>query len=155
MTRIVLAALALSTFGGLIAPPAQAVIYGGNPHITFTADRLEADLDEGDVTIEKVRMHYCGGGYTDITVDEQVDLVAGWGLDFAPGNYCAVKLFWDTDLLLDGTDTNNNAFTISHDAAFTHIGLTTGSSTVALSQVDWIVGVIYGGNPHITSVVTE
>jgi len=155
MSRLLLSATALSLAAALLAPPAQAVIYGGNPHINFTVDRPQHDLDSGEVDIKRVRFHYCGGGYTDAVVNEtDVDIVDGWGVDFAPGDYCAVKVYWDTEMLLDGTNVNDaSAFTISSDAAFTHINLST--STAAFSQVDWVVGVIYGGNPHITATVTE
>lgn len=156
MTRCIISIFCLALAGLAISPSAHAVIYIGNPHVTFTIDRAEGDLDEAEVTIEKVRIHGCNGaGYTDYAVDETVDLYQGWGMDFPTGNYCAMKLFLDSDLLVDGVDSNANSFTIAFDGALIHIPTAVSSSTVTLSNVEWIVGTISGSNPQLTASFTQ
>src|SRR5262245_55895116 len=86
----------------LVASPAEAIIYVGNPvNLSFYVDRAQHDLVEGSVVLDTVRVRACGGGYTDYEVDALIDPVAGYDLDIAGGDYCGVSLYWSTDMELE------------------------------------------------------
>lgn len=88
-------ALALST-------SASAGIYTGMPDMTFTAGRHDNDLISAIAEVDGVRIHNCGGGYTDYGVGDTVDLVKGFTITINGGNLCAAEIFWDSDIYITG-----------------------------------------------------
>ncbi|MCB9673446.1 MAG: hypothetical protein H6736_24700 [Alphaproteobacteria bacterium] len=111
--------LALGTLGMLtLGTPAHAAIYSGNPATTFRIDRPQGDLTDGDVNVYKLRIHYCGGGYTDYSVKQWVDPVDGFSVTINGGNLCSATVFWDSDIVLHG-----NGFEIVAEPTLTSVSL--------------------------------
>lgn len=137
----------------LAAPPAEAIIYGGNPHLTLTVNNQGGNFDAGVVRLDEVRMNKCIGGSNVYVVDEVIDPVDGYGLDIDAGNYCSVTLVWATDMTLHGYDNNNSGFGVDYDKDSTVLGLSGSSQSAALIPFEVVFGVIYGGNPHITVAI--
>jgi len=128
------------------AVPASAFIFVGNPHLTLQV--IEADIDEGSVFLDKVRVHPCGGGHTDYSVQETIDPVEGYTLEIAGGDICDVTLFWGGVMTLEGED-SNGAFTLEVDDGPTGLNIDgTGSDSVSLPY-DQTSGFIFVGNPHL------
>ncbi|MEZ4320714.1 MAG: hypothetical protein R3F61_24750 [Myxococcota bacterium] len=95
--------IALTTLFALgAAPTAQASIYMGNPTTEFRIDRSNGDLTDGDVYVYKVRVHACDGSYTDYSVKQWVDPVAGYGKTINGGDLCSATWYWGSDVVLDG-----------------------------------------------------
>lgn len=144
-TRSILTAALLAAFTH--PSPAEAIIYAGNPHLDLTVQRAEADLDSGEVDLAKLRLHACGGGYTDHEVDETIDPVAGYGLDIDAGDWCAVTVYWDTAMVLDAD--NGSPFTLEVDHASTYVPLSASIQPVDLVPFDVVSGSVSGSAPSL------
>ena len=59
-----------------LVTPAHAIIYGGNPELSFHVTRSAADLTGGGGSLHKIRLLARSSGWTDIYVDEALDPVA-------------------------------------------------------------------------------
>lgn len=139
------AALALTLLvGALASPAARAVTYSGDPVMTLTVDRPEQDLVEGEVVLDTVRVHTCGGGWASWRPEETIDPVAGWSMDFPTGNLCEVELVWGTTMVLDG-----QGYVIEYAEVTTTVDLVGATQTEDLTPFDLVSGVIHGGNPFV------
>jgi hypothetical protein len=132
------------------ATPAWAVIYTGNPDMSFRVDRTEHDFVGGDVYLQKFRMHYCGGGYSDYTVNASVDPAAGYNHAVSPGDYCGITFFWGSSLEIEGA---NNAFLIDFDATSTYLQLGTPIPPATLAPFDVVSGNYSGSNPKLSVII--
>lgn len=148
MQRALLVAMAL----GVFSAPAHAVVYGGNPEITFKVDRAQHDFTTGDVDLTKVRMERCDGSWTDYTVNASPDPIVGYSLHFTAGDYCGATWYWSSVMLLDGSG-QYGAFTQKYSNATTHVALTGSSQSFTLAPITWVNGVVYGGNPEFKVTV--
>jgi hypothetical protein len=136
----------------LLAFPAHAIIYGGNPGVVIHADRPQHDLVGGAVKLGKVRMHYCAGGGADYPVGEWIDPVEGWVVPIAPGDYCGVTTFWDSALTLD-VNGQDGSFGVAYTQSFTDTPLPT--QPVVLTPISVVYGIIYGGNPGLVVTIEQ
>ena len=133
----------------LLLPQAQAVVYGGNPGVTIEVGRAENDLVSAEVLLTKVRVAYCGSGYTDYTVNETVDMVEGYTLTILGGNLCAIIPYWGEDLLMEGNG-QYGAFSLLYENNTTPVTVQAGGTmTAPLVPFTWESGVVYGGNPEV------
>ncbi len=88
----------------LCSTQAHAWIYSGNHKVSILVDRPEADLDAATVVLDRIRMHKCGGGYTDYEIDQSIDAASGWSTTVSGGSLCGISFDWDTDMLIDTQD---------------------------------------------------
>ncbi|MCB9687906.1 MAG: hypothetical protein H6735_22890 [Alphaproteobacteria bacterium] len=102
----------------LLATPAQAFVYVGNPPLTLQVVRDEADLTSGSVDLLGVRVHKCAGGYDDYEIDEVVDPTEPFTVTIAGGNLCAVTVGWSSDLTV-----TNGSFVLRYEYAYTTVML--------------------------------
>ena len=102
----------------LAEPSAHAVIYIGNPNLGFHVDRQQHDYVSGSVDLDTVRVHHCGGGYTDYPVGQTIDPVDGFDVAIAAGNHCSVTLFWGSVMVVDGP-----SYSLEYDEASTAVTL--------------------------------
>ena len=137
-----LLALALS------AAPAHAIVYGGNPDLSLKVDRPPHDIVEASVDLATVRVHTCGGGYTDYTIGDPVDLALGFSIPIANGDYCAVTVFWDSVMTIVG-DNPDYDFVLEYSYASTGLQLQGTEQAVGLAPFTLVSGIIYGGNPAL------
>jgi hypothetical protein len=135
----------------LATPSASANIYGGNPQLTVHVVRPQQDLTTADVTLGKIRMHACGGGYTDYSVGQSVDLVSGYTQAIGAGDWCGVTFFWDDTLLIDGWD-QYGAFTVSYSQSSTYYQIDPAVSPVALTPNSVTNGTLYPTTPPAIDV---
>jgi hypothetical protein len=127
-----------------LARPADAVIYIGNPEMSFRVDRPQGDYVSGSVDLDKVRVHYCSGSTTDVTVGQTIDPVAGATVPLPAGDLCAVTFYWSTDLDVDGP-----AYTVRYSGATTTVTLATDIEPVLLSPYSVVSGTMSGGGPWL------
>lgn len=130
-------------FLSLVAAPAHAMIYGGNPDITMWADRAQHDMIDGYVKLGKVRVNLCGGGVVDYVVNAEIDPVEGYTVNVAGGDFCGVTLFWDTDMTINGG--TGTGWGIAYTPSSTYVPIA--SMVAPLTPFTLLYGVIYGGNP--------
>jgi hypothetical protein len=138
------------TLAGLAlhAAPAGATLYTGNPDLGFRVDRPQGDYTDGEVVLDKVRVHHCGGGSTDYDIDETVDPVEGYSLTISGGDHCGVTWFWDSDLDIDGSG-SYGTFTVRFSEASTGVTLDTEIDPVALTPYEVVSGTMSGGGPWL------
>lgn len=145
-TRLILfSALALG-----ISHTAQAWLFLGNPKISIAVDRPEVDLVSATVVLDQVRVHKCGGGYTDYAVDETIDAVAGWDITVTGGDLCGVSFDWDSTMAIEGDD-----WALDYDEVRTSVTLD-GSTTVWTGLTPFTVTEgEFSGNPPRLYVTVE
>lgn len=136
----------------VLAAEAHAVYYAGNPTVGFRVDRPAGDYDDGAVDVDKLRVHHCGGGYTDYDVSAVVDPVAGHEVTIAGGDHCSLTWFWDSDVVIDGTGASG-AFTVEATADSVTIPLDTEIDPVLLTPWSVTSGTMGGGGPWILTYV--
>jgi len=128
---------------------ARAVTFYGNPDLTFRVDRPQDDYIDGEVTLDKVVVHHCGGGSTTYQVDEEVDPVAGHTVAIDPGDHCTATYHWDSNLTVDGP-----TYTVGHNQSTTTITFDEdGIDPVALTPCSVVSGTMSGGCPWLMAYV--
>ena len=132
----------------LLTPKAEAVIYVGNPDLGFRIDRPADDYVGGTVTLTKVRVSHCGGGFTDYAVNQTLDPVAVYTLPIAAGDHCSVTYYWGSALLIDG-EGSQGLFTVRYAQATTTVTLKADIDPVALSPYSVVSGSMSGGAPWL------
>ncbi len=128
----------------LVAPPAAAVTYDGTPWLTFHVDRPAGDYVGGEVDLTGVRVHHCGGGYTDVAVNDTFDPVAGGGFAVPSGDHCSLTFAWGSALEIDGP-----SFTVSYSETTTAVPLDTPIDAVYLSPYTVVSGSMSGYGPWL------
>jgi hypothetical protein len=123
---------------------AFAVQYQGTPALTFRVDRPAGDYVEGEVTVQKLRVHHCGGGTTDVTVGATVDPVVANTVPIPAGDHCAVTFYWSTTLDIDGP-----TYTVRYSQSTTTVALDTEIDPKALTPYSVIAGTMSGGGPWL------
>ncbi len=122
----------------------EAYVFVGNPKLNVVVDRSESDLVDGTASLDKVRVHQCGGGYTDYEIDAWIDPVNGWGTTIGGGNLCAISLKWHTDVWVEST-----AFLLRYEELTTTFTLTSsGTGTVSFSPFVVEEGSFSGSTPN-------
>lgn len=132
----------------VVAVPSHAVVYAGNPDLSFTVDRPVGDLTYGDVTLTKFRIHPCSGSDVDYPVDEDIDPVDGFTyIDVTGGNLCGVTFYWGTDMILNGND--GTSFVLEYTANTTSVTFATPIPAVLLTGTTILSGSPTGTGPKI------
>ena len=124
----------------------SAIVHGGNPNVHFHVDQAPGYLTQGSVDLDKVRVEYCAGGFSDYTVDETIDPVAGFDLSISGGDLCSIELFWDSEMMLDGAGPLG-AFSLNYNQTSTWVPLP--AQPQALTPWTPEAGIVHGGNPNI------
>ena len=135
-------------FAALTPNEAHAAWYFGNPVVTFRADRPAGDYVDGSVLLDKLRVHHCGGGYTDYEVDETIDPVAVNQVGIGAGNHCALTFYWASDLDIDGFG-GLGAFTVRYSEPTTTLVLDADIDPVALTPYSVVSGSMSSGSPWL------
>jgi hypothetical protein len=132
----------------LLVSDAHASVYVGNPALWVHVDRPAHDFTTADVLLEGVEVHYCGGGSSEYVVDENIDLVDGWGITIGGGNLCGVTFHWDSVLVIDGIR-NGVGFSVGYGnaSANTHVPIGSTIGPVALTPVQVLGGTFPSGSP--------
>ncbi len=128
--------------------PARAVVYTGNPDLGFRVDRPADDYVDGVVLLETIRVHHCGGGFTDVDVDLTIDPVAVTWVPIPAGNHCAVTWFWGSVL-----DVNGPSWTVRYAEATTTVTLAADIAPKALTPWSVVSGSPSGGGPWLLSII--
>jgi hypothetical protein len=131
-----------------LATVAQSTIYWGNPNLGFRVDRPAGDYTGGAVTLDRVRIHHCGGGSTDYPVGQTIDPVAGYSLQIAGGDHCSVTLTWSTSMDVEG-DGSLGSFTVRYGQETTTVELSAEIAPVALTPYSVVSGSMSGGAPWL------
>jgi hypothetical protein len=132
----------------LLSAPAHAFIYVGNPSLGFRVDRPQADYVDGAVHLDKIRVHHCGGGYTDVTVDQTLDPVALNHVAIPAGDHCSLTWYWGGDLDVDGA-----SYTVRYAEATTTVVLDAEIPPKSLSPYSVVSGSMSGGGPWLLSAI--
>ena len=136
----------------LLLASAHATLYFGNPNLGFRVDRPAGDYVAGSVTLDKVRVHHCGGGFTDYEVDSVIDPVAGYTLTIAGGDHCALTFAWASALVIEGHG-SLGPFTVRYAAGATTVPLSEEIAPVALTPYSVASGSMSGGAPWLLAFV--
>lgn len=141
-------AVAAAAAVGLIPGDAGAIIYNGNPNLGFRVDRPAGDYLSGSVTVDKVRVHHCAGGYTDHSVNDTIDPVDGYTMAIPSGDECGLTFYWSSALTIDG-DGALGAFTVSHSGSTTSVTLEDEIPPTLLGGCTVTSGQMSGGCPWL------
>jgi len=140
--------LAVMIATGVAAPDADAAIFMGDPDIGFQIDRPQQDIYDGDVYVDKLRVHSCDGSWTDYAVNRWVDPTVGPRVTVNGGDLCKVTWYWGSDIVLYGS-----GFTIVATPSYTHADI----DPIADSAVSpWSVtkgDLPSGGGPRLTPTI--
>ena len=133
----------------LLAPitPAQAVVYIGNPNVSFRVDRVDDDYTSGDVHLDLVRIEHCDGTDTEYVVDDIVDPVLGHTVVIAGGDHCGVTWVFDSDFVIDGS-----GFVVDSSQREVYSALPS-PSWVPLSPWSVVSGTMTGGGPRLLTTI--
>lgn len=134
----------------LLVAHAHAGVYGGNPDIWIGADRPQHDLIGGDVHLTKIRMHHCDNTFVDTVINEAIDPIEGYTLAFSAGSWCAVSVFWGSDMTLDG-----EAFALAYGEPVTQILLDAPVLATPLTPIDVLYGSPGYGDPVLKAVIGQ
>lgn len=134
------------TFTVLVALPciASAAVFLGNPKVGIRVDRPAGDYVDGDVTLDDLVVHHCGGGSTTYAIDTTFDPVAGAQFAIAAGNHCGLTFHWGSDIVIDGP-----AYTVEHSASSTSVTIGTEIDPKLLSPCTVTSGSMSGGCPWL------
>jgi hypothetical protein len=120
------------------------VQYSGTPIVDFRVDRPADDYIDGTVTLTKIRVHACGGGYTDVTVGQTIDPVAVQSVQIPAGDHCQLTFYWSTSLDIDGP-----TYTVRYSSSTTAVPLSADIEPVYLSPWSVVSGSMSGGGPWL------
>jgi hypothetical protein len=128
-----------------LTAPAAAYVYIGNPPLTVQVLRSEGDLTSGSAWLRGVRVHTCGGGYTDYTADVAIDPTEGWSTTITGGDLCGVTVRWETDVVVA-----SSAFELAYEYPTSAVELT-GSAYDQVALTPFVVesGTFSGSNPKV------
>lgn len=132
------------TILSLALSSAFAVQYAGNPILDFRVDRPAGDYVEGAVTLSKVRVSHCGGGFTDVSVGQALDPVQLQSVAIPAGDHCAVTLYWSTALDVDGA-----GYTVRYSQSTTTVALATDIAPTPLTPYVVVAGTMSGSGPWL------
>lgn len=146
--RSVLALLLAAT--SMVASPAHAVIFAGNPQLEFHVSRPAGDIVEAGGHVDKVLVHPCGTStWTEVTVDADIDLVEGVIVTIPGGDLCHVAVVWGSDVTV-AAQSGSNAFVARYADGLTVVALGTTIDPVDLTQLQVVSGTFYGGSPKLS-----
>lgn len=135
-------------FFSLLSAPAGAVVYIGNPALGFRVDRPQDDYVQGVVVLDKVRVHHCGGGYTDVAVGETIDPVQLTFVGLPAGDHCSLTWYWGSALDVDGP-----SYTVRYAEPTTTVDLDVEIPPKRLAPYSVVSGSMSGGGPWLLSAI--
>jgi hypothetical protein len=128
----------------LLVSVAHAVQYQGTPALTFRVDRPADDYVEGTVTLDRITIHHCGGGSTDVVVGATIDPVLPTTVQIPAGDHCALTFRWDTVLDVDGP-----AYTVRYAESTTSVLLDESIAPEPLTPYTVVAGSMNGSGPWL------
>lgn len=128
----------------LLTNPANAWNTSTNPQIVVKVVRDEADLTGGYAELDGVRVHYCGGGYTDYTANATFDPVQGWSATINGGNLCMVEVIWDSSTFVWSEDFELKSSVTSHN-----VKITTSENATDWTPFMLADGTFWGSDPKL------
>jgi hypothetical protein len=132
----------------LLSMDAHAIYYIGNPNLGFKVDRPAHDYVGGSVGLTKVRVHHCGGGYTDYSVGQTIDPVDGYDIPIASGDYCELTFYWSSVMDITGP-----SYTVRYSESTTSVTLDAPIDPVALMPYSVVSGSMSGAGPSLIVVI--
>jgi hypothetical protein len=145
--------LALSLGLLLVSSPAWAYVWFGNPpDVRIEIDRLEHDLVAATATVDAVRMHACGGGYTDYGVGQTLDLTSPVTLTVGTGAWCGASVVWGSAVTV-----TNGTWTVVYDDPYTSVAIDADPDTTAqpLTPFDVTSGTFSGYAPRLVLSIAD
>jgi hypothetical protein len=114
--------------------------------VKLQVDRAAGDLTSAVGTLDAVRMHACGGGYTDFAVDEELDLTTQVTVTVSAGAWCGVSALWGSSLVI-----SNGSWTVEYAEPYTSAVIDSNpeDTSVALTPVDVVSGTPSGLPPRL------
>lgn len=132
----------LAAVAVFVAVPAHAVTYDGTPVLKWRVDRPAGDFETGSVTLNKIRVHACGGGHTDVQIDDTFDPVLGGEVIIPSGNHCQVSFVWSSDLDIEGP-----SYVVRYEEVGTAVPLAVPIDPVSLTPYTVVSGSYSGVAP--------
>jgi hypothetical protein len=136
----------LTTF--LLSGLANAWIFVGNPMVHVSIDVPGTSLTYGGATADYLRMHKCAGGYDQYTIDKQVDLVSGFDVAIAAGDYCGTSVKWSTDVEFGAA-----SFDAVYSEPHTSVTLTGSTSEAGLTPFELTAGTMPQAGPRLVVTI--
>lgn len=132
----------------LLSSLAHAVVYVGSPTLGFRVDRQADDYIDSSVFLHKIRINHCSGGYTDVSVNATLDLVAGVNVSIPAGDHCSIVWYWDNALDIDGP-----TYTVRYSQSTTSVTLEAEIPPKSLTPYSVVSGTMPGGGPWLLSSI--
>ncbi|MBX2802409.1 MAG: hypothetical protein KTR31_32315 [Myxococcales bacterium] len=133
----------------VVGTTAHATLMTGNPgDATLKVDVGSNTLTWGSVDLDKVRLHWCGGGFTDHNVGQNIDPVAGHTISGINGDVCGMTVFWDSDAELDGDD-GGTTYSLEVTATTTYVDVDPSPSPSAYGPYTVTSGSFSGQGPRL------
>lgn len=129
----------------LAVSPANAWVTTGNPKLTVSIDRSEADLTGGYGILDGVRVHECSGNYEDYTANVTFDPTHGWSTTIAGGDICMVEVLWDPATFVWSDDFELKSVVTSHNVKIGGATNTTPWTPFMVTEGDF-----FGSDPVVT-----
>jgi hypothetical protein len=127
---------------------ADAITYDGTPVLRFRVDRPANDFVSGEVELIGVRVHHCGGGYTDVSVNDVFDPVAGGQFGIPAGDHCQITFAWGSDLEVQGP-----GYVVVYSESTTAVPLDEAIDPVYLSPYTVVSGSMSGYGPWLVVTI--
>lgn len=125
--------------------PAHAWTWVGTPVLTVMVDRPAHDLASGSAVLTKIRMHTCGGGYTDYSVGQTLDPTQPYSRSIGAGDWCGVTVVWGSDV-----EVSTTSATAVYDEPYTSAEIEDGDPfSVAMTPYEVASGTWSGVAPRL------
>lgn len=121
--------------------PSPGFVFVGNPVAKLRIDRPAQDLASAEVTVERVRLHACGGGATDFWVEQEVDLTEELEVAVAAGDWCGLSVAWGGEGRIEGP-----SWVLSHDEPTTSVEIDSADPVSAPLTPFTVVSGSFSGN---------
>lgn len=139
------AAVALTALAGPVT--AWGYVWFGNPQgVVVSIERPEDDLASATAAVTAVRMHACGGGYTDYPVGATLDLTDPITVEIDAGAWCGASVRWGSAVTV-----SNGSWTTSYTEPYTSVTIDEDpeDASVALTPFDVVSGSFSGNAPRL------
>jgi hypothetical protein len=133
--------------GLFVSTPAFAWTWFDNlPVVSVRINRSTNDVTSAVGYVEDIRMHKCGGGFTDYAVDQTIDLKNAFTKTVGTGDWCGVSVRWGSNVAI-----TNGAWTVQYSELFTALPIDSKPATMntALTPYDVSTPTFSGTAPRL------